>query len=142
MSEKSGLQNFLSSFSDLARLPRALWFVIGAFVIDTAAYYGVLTLMTVFLHSDLGWSDQRSGVTVSVFTMLVTLFMLGVGSYAERFGLRRAILFALLLTLGGRALYTLSSNLGSGVSVALIVLAALVSLPWDVQLSSLCVTPA
>jgi len=85
MSEKSGFQNFLSSFSDLARLPRALWFVIGAFVIDTAAYYGVLTLMTVFLHSDLGWSDQRSGVTVSVFTMLVTLFMLGVGSYAERF---------------------------------------------------------
>jgi POT family proton-dependent oligopeptide transporter len=126
MSEKSGLQNFLSSFSDLARLPRALWFVIGAFVIDTAAYYGVLTLMTVFLHSDLGWSDQRSGVTVSVFTMLVTLFMLGVGSYAERFGLRRAILFALLLTLGGRALYTLSPNLGSGVSIALIVLAALV----------------
>ena len=30
-------------------------------------------------------------MTVSLFTMLVTLFMLGVGSFAESFGLRRAI---------------------------------------------------
>ena len=81
-------RDFLASFTDLARLPRALWFVIGAFVIDTAAYYGVLTLMTTYLHTDLGWSDERSSVTVSVFTMVVTLFMLGAGSYAEGFGLR------------------------------------------------------
>jgi hypothetical protein len=40
-----------------------------------------------------------------MFTMLVTLFMLGVGSFAESFGLRRAIAVALLLSTAGRVVY-------------------------------------
>jgi POT family proton-dependent oligopeptide transporter len=127
MSDKasSAFQNFIGSFSDLRRLPRAFWFVIGAFVIDTAAYYGVLTLMTTFLHTDLGTSDALASTTVSIFTMLVTLFMLGVGSYAERFGVRRAILLALLLTAGGRALYSLGPRVGGGFALVGVVLAGL-----------------
>src|SRR5207245_1230402 len=121
----SAFRNFVQSFSDLRRLPRAFWFVIGAFVIDTAAYYGVLTLMTTYFHSDLGKSDALASTTVSVFTMLVTLFMLGVGSYAEQFGLRRAILLALLLTAGGRALYSFSAHVGGGGATVAIVLGGL-----------------
>jgi len=121
----SAFRNFVQSFSDLRRLPRAFWFVIGAFVIDTAAYYGVLTLMTTYFHSDLGTSDALASTTASVFTMIVTLFMLGVGSYAEQFGLRRAILLALLLTAGGRALYSFSAHVGGGGATVAIVLGGL-----------------
>jgi MFS family permease len=88
-------------------LPRGLWFVIGAFAVESAAYFGVLTLMTTYLTADLHWGDVPAGLTVSVFTMLVTLFMLGVGSFAEQFGLRRPILFALAISTAGRALYSL-----------------------------------
>lgn len=121
----SAFRKFFSSFSDLLRLPRAFWFVIGAFVVDSMAYFGVLTLMTTYLSTDLGWSDGRAGVTVSIFTMLVTLFMLGVGSYAEGFGLRRAILFGLLLATAGRVLYSLGPRLGTGPVLALAVIGAL-----------------
>jgi len=121
----SPLRNAVTSFTDLLQLPRAFWFVIGAFVFDTAAYYGVLTLMTTYFHSDLGTSDALASTTVSVFTMLVTLFMLGVGSYAESFGLRRAILLALLLTAGGRALYSFSAHVGGGGATVAIVLGGL-----------------
>src|SRR5437762_2251902 len=114
--------NFASSFSELARLPRAFWFVVAAFVVDTGAYYGVLTLMTTYLSGDLGWGDKWAGMAVSVFTMLVTLFMLGVGSFAEGFGLRRAILFALLLTAVGRAAYSFAPNLGATPLIALTVM--------------------
>src|ERR1044071_3486401 len=106
----SFISSFAASFVDLLRLPRALWFVIGAFVIDTAAYYGVLTLMTTYFHADLGASDALASTTVSIFTMVVTLFMLGIGSYAEQFGLRRAIAFALLLTAIGRAIYSFAPH--------------------------------
>lgn len=74
--------DFLKAFYDLKGLPRAFWIVIGAFVVESSAYFGVLTLMTTYMSADLGWGDARAGITVSVFTMLVTLFMLGVGSYA------------------------------------------------------------
>jgi dipeptide/tripeptide permease len=100
------LSNFQGSFTDLRRLPRAFWVVVGAFVVESMAYFGVLTLMTTYLSTDLGWGDARAGVTVSIFTMLVTLFMLGVGSYAESFGLRRAIIAALVIAVVGRFLYS------------------------------------
>ncbi|MGC8991578.1 MAG: hypothetical protein ACP5MD_15795, partial [Verrucomicrobiia bacterium] len=111
-------RQFLSSFTDLRRLPRGLWYVIGAFSIESSAYFGVLTLMTVYLTADLGWSDVRSGMAVSVFTMLVTLFMLGIGSYAERFGLRGPILFALAISTAGRALYSWAPQVGGSAVIA------------------------
>lgn len=116
------MHQFINSFAELRRLPRGLWYVIGAFSVESSAYFGVLTLMTVYLTADLGWGDVRAGMTVSVFTMLVTLFMLGIGSYAERFGLRRPILFALAISTAGRALYAWAPQLGgSGTIAALFV---------------------
>lgn len=120
------LRGFLDSFSALRRLPRALWIVIGAFVIESSAYFGVLTLMARYLSVDLHWGDQRAGMAVSTFTMLVTLFMLGAGSYAERFGLRRAIAVALLVATAGRFLYSYAPKLGGGALLAAAVLGALV----------------
>lgn len=116
---------FLASFSELLRLPIGFWIVIFAFVIESMAYFGALTLMTEYFSADLGWPDPWTAPVVSVFTMLVTLFMLGAGSYAESFGLRRAILGGLLLCVGGRALYALA--IGQGLSLGItIVLTALV----------------
>jgi proton-dependent oligopeptide transporter, POT family len=117
---------FVDAFTSLARLPGAFWIVVGAFVVEAMAYFGMLTLMTTYLSTDLGWSDQWSGMAVSLFTMLVTLFMLGVGSYAESFGLRRAILFALLISTLGRALYSGAANLTDGTLIAIAIIGSLV----------------
>ena len=122
----SPMENFIGSFRDLLKLPRGFWFVIGAFVLESMAYFGVLTLMTTYLSSDLGWGDKYAGITVSVFTMIVTLFMLGIGSYAEGFGLRRAILLALVLATAGRIFYSLAPQVGTGPVVAMVVIAAVI----------------
>ena len=121
----SAFRNFVTSFTDILKCPRALWFVIGAFVVDSAAYFGVLTLMTTYLSTDLGWGDQWAGVTVSVFTMLITLLMLGLGSIAEGFGLRRAIIAALVMAVVGRLLYCLSPGLNGPAWVAMAVIVSL-----------------
>ncbi len=111
---QSPLGGLLRAFQDLKPLPIALWIVIGAFVVDTLSYFGILTLMTTSVSSDLKWGDGKAGLVVSAFTMLVTLFMLGVGSYAEGFGLRKAIVWGLILGLAGRILYSLAPNAGGG----------------------------
>jgi dipeptide/tripeptide permease len=107
------LRDFLRSFTDLGALPNALWIVIGVYVVESMAYFGVLTLMTHYLSNDLSWGDRWAGVAVSVFTMLVTLFMLGVGSWAEKQGLRRAILLALVFSAMGRLAYCLAPGAGA-----------------------------
>jgi MFS family permease len=108
-------------FVELAAAPRAIWYVIGAFVLDSFAYFGILTLMTTYLGHDLGWGDEYAGVTVSLFTMLVTLAMLGVGSVAESFGLRRAILGGLTIAVAARAVYCLAP-FALGYSAVLVIL--------------------
>lgn len=120
-----GLRNFITSFTDILRCPRALWFVIAAFVIDSAAYFGVLTLMTTYLSTDLGWGDKWAGVSVSVFTMLITLLMLGLGSIAEGFGLRRAIIAGLVMTVIGRLLYCIAPDFGTTNVIAAAVIGSL-----------------
>jgi MFS family permease len=116
---------FLKPFADLAASPRGLWYVVGAFVVESMAYFGILTLMTTYFSRDLHWPDTYAGITVSVFTMLVTLFMLGVGSFAESFGLRRAIAVALLLSTVGRAIYCLLPAFAGPATVAGVALLSL-----------------
>jgi dipeptide/tripeptide permease len=109
---------FVEPLVELARSPRGLWYVMGAFVVESTAYFGVLTLMTTYLSTDLRWPDAFASLGVSVFTMFVTLFMLGVGSFAESFGLRRAIAVALLVNTIGRAIYCMLPGLSAPLAAA------------------------
>jgi MFS family permease len=121
-------RDFFRSFTDLGVLPKALWIIIGVYVVESMAYFGVLTLMTHYLSTDLRWGDRPAGVAVSVFTMLVTLFMLGVGSWAEKLGLRRAILMALVFSAIGRLAYCLAPQAGGfafGIIIFSILLVAM-----------------
>jgi len=122
---QSPLSRFIASFTQLRHCPRGLWFVLFAFVVESIAYFGMLTLMTTYLTADLGWGDGMASVTVSLFTMLVTLLMLGAGSYAEGFGLRRAIIFALVISTGARFLYSYAGYSTSGWAVGAIVVVSL-----------------
>ncbi len=64
--------------------------------------------MTEYLGKDLRWGDAYAGVAVSLFTMLITLTMLGLGSVVEGFGLRRAIVGLLAVATIGRVVYCLA----------------------------------
>jgi len=116
---------FVEPLAELARSPRGLWYVVGAFVVESTAYFGILTLMIPYLSSDLKWPDTFASLGVSVFTMFVTLFMLGLGSFAESFGLRRAIMAALLVNTVGRAIYCLLPGLSAPLAAAGAVLSLL-----------------
>ena len=119
------LARFLRPLTDLTASPAGLWYVIGAFVVESTAYFGILTLMVTYLSADLRWPDTYAGIAVSAFTMLVTLFMLGLGSFAEAFGLRRAIAAALLVSTLGRLVYCLAPGLSGQGAMAAAVLAGL-----------------
>jgi len=82
---------------------------------DGIAYFGILTLLTLFLGRErLGMSDHLAGISVSMFTGLVTLFMFGGGFLSDRFGVRRALTLCLTLLLAGRALLSGAPAFGGG----------------------------
>jgi MFS family permease len=113
--------------------------VIGAFVIESMSYFGVLTLMTNYISTDLKLGDAPAGMMVSVFTMLVTLFMLGLGSIAEAFGLRRAIIGALVITVVGRVIYCLVPSLhGAAAMTVVVILSLLITAAGEAILQPVC----
>lgn len=109
----AGVRGALSAFADLRRLPLGFWIIIFTFMIEGMGYFGMLVLMNSYLTRDLGIPDGWASIYVSLFTMLVTLFMLGAGSYAESFGLRKAIVAALVISVLGRGLFAAIPSIGA-----------------------------
>lgn len=114
------MRELIDAFATLRNAPRAFWLVVTAFSIDAVAYFGVLTLMTKYLHSDIGLSDHISGISVSFFTGGVTLFMFGAGSRAEKLGPRIAIFLALALASIGRFAHAFASSVGGTTGIVIV----------------------
>jgi MFS family permease len=102
----SKAKDFVRSFLDLREAPWAFWCVIIFFMTDSMAYFGILTLMESYIQKDLGVGDIVASAVVSMFTLLVTLFMIGLGTLAEKRGIRGGLLLAILLCLVGRVAYS------------------------------------
>lgn len=120
--------SLLDNFKILFGASRGFWLVNMVNFGDGIAYFGILHLMTLFISRDVGFSDQTTGVAVSVFTGLVTLFMFGGGFVSDWVGVRRSLTLCLVGLLAGRILLTVSTGFGgtaTDVSVwtALIIMA-------------------
>lgn len=123
------IRDFFAAFADLLHLPRAFWVVNIFFMVESMGYFGVLTLMDVYLPRDIGVSDWTAGLIIAFFTGLVTLFMIGLGGLAEKLGVRYGLLLAVVLCLVGRVTYSAVPllHLGMAAGVALVLAALLVT---------------
>lgn len=107
------------TFKLLFGASRGFWLVNVVNFGDGIAYFGMLNLMTLFLGTmGLHMSDKLTGLSVSMFTGLVTLFMFGGGFISDRVGVRRALTLCLGMLLGGRALLVLSPAFGGAAHAA------------------------
>jgi len=90
----------------------AFWLVNLVNFGDGIAYFGILNLLTLFIHQNVGFSNQLTGIAVSTFTGLVTLCMFGGGFVSDRLGVRRALTLSVAGLLLGRVLLTMSPGAG------------------------------
>lgn len=102
------------SIKILVGASRGFWLVNVVNFGDGIAYFGILTLLTLFLGKErLGMSDHAAAISVSAFTGLVTLFMFGGGFVSDKLGVRRALTFCLTVCLCGRVLLSSSPRFGA-----------------------------
>ncbi|HAH08039.1 MAG TPA: hypothetical protein DCM05_16185 [Elusimicrobia bacterium] len=104
----------------LFQASKGFWLVNVVNFGDGIAYFGMLTLLTLYLGpSGLGMSDKLTGLSVSAFTGFVTLFMFGGGFVSDKLGVRRALTLCLLLLFVGRVGIVSASSLGAPFSFGL-----------------------
>ncbi|MFV2071551.1 MAG: MFS transporter [Thermoanaerobaculales bacterium] len=105
---KTPMKVIIQPFIDLIHAPRALWGVNLAYVLEGTAYFGVLSYLAIYFSDYVfrGVSDPDvpAGLMVGVLTFGITLSMFFLGFVADKFGVRRALIWAFLFLLGGRVL--------------------------------------
>ncbi|MGC4123146.1 MAG: MFS transporter [Myxococcales bacterium] len=96
------LKEITQPFVDLVRAPRALWGVNLSYLIEGLVYFGWLTLMALSFNKNLGLDDHKADLMVGFLTGGITLSMLFFGGVSDKWGVRRAMIVALLAMLVGR----------------------------------------
>ena len=114
------------NFRILCKASRAFWMVNMVNFGDGIAYFGILNLLTLFIHNSVGFSDHTTGIAVSVFTGLVTLFMFGGGFVSDWLGVRRALTLSMAVVLVGRILLVTSPGYGGDMTTTALWLSLII----------------
>ena len=84
--------SFIARFTVLWGATRELWLVFIYVILSNLAYALVNLTLTLWLSSDLGFSDVKAGLLVSSWSALLTLCVVMVGSLTDALGLRKTFL--------------------------------------------------
>ncbi len=103
--------SLLDNFKILLGASKGFWLINIVNFGDGIAYFGILALLTRFLGTRVGMTDQVTAISVSWFTGLVTLFMFGGGYVSDKLGVRKTLSVALILFVIGRIILVLAPQL-------------------------------
>ena len=127
--------SFLGKFTVLFGAVRELWIVFALVILTNLAYRLVNFTLSLWLTSDLGFSDEKTGLAVMIWSAGLTLSVVLVGSLTDALGLRKTFLLAFALCIisrvfltfttaqwlalsGGMALLALGEGMGVPVTIA------------------------
>lgn len=107
-------REIVQPFIDFARAPRALWGVNIGYFLEGFVYFGMVTYLAMFFNEYVGLGDIAAGQMVGVLTAGITIAMFLFGGFADRWGVRKALLLAFVLLLIGRVIITGGPTIGLG----------------------------
>lgn len=115
ISARSRPEGHSLSFSQRLREVRdgfapAFWVANSTEIFERIAYYGTTAVLAIYLNEQLHFSAELTGWLVGTFGLVVWFLPILGGTLADRFGFRRALMFAfLIMTLGYFLLGSLSA---------------------------------
>ena len=102
--QRSPWREIVQPFIDLVHAPRALMGVNVSYFVEGFCYFGVLGYLAMYFNRHVGLTDMQAGPMVGVLTWGITLSMFFFGGLADKWGVRIALLAALVLMVVGRVL--------------------------------------
>jgi proton-dependent oligopeptide transporter, POT family len=76
---------------------RSFWIANSSELFERLAYYGTTAVLAIYLHEQLHFSQELTGWLMGTFGFVVWFLPVLGGTLADRFGFRRALLFAYLV---------------------------------------------
>ena len=89
---------FLKKFTVLRSAPRELWIILCAYVLENVAYkLSSGSVLPLWLAHELGMSDHHKGLTIGIWSALLTFFTIMVGSFTDVVGIRRTFILGFVV---------------------------------------------
>ncbi|MCF8260234.1 MAG: MFS transporter [Melioribacteraceae bacterium] len=93
------------------KAPKALWGVNVPYVLEGLVYFGILTILGKYAAENVGLLDTQASLIYSLVTGGITFFMLVLGGYSDKLGVRSSITIAFIAFAVGRIFVALSGTL-------------------------------
>jgi dipeptide/tripeptide permease len=114
MSSDSRIRKFFAGFH------RSFWVANALELFERLAYYAQAAVMSIFLRNHLKFSEVDAGTLSSIFGGFVYLLPIFAGTFADKYGFRKAFSFAfLVMAIGYFAIFAVGSPLYASFSHAL-----------------------
>ena len=104
------LTSFLREFTVLKGSPRELWLIYVTKVLEIIAYGLMSSTLVLWLSSDMGLDDANAGDTIAIWSTVMTLVTVLVGSLVDAIGIKKSFLLGFWLCLFSRAVMTAAGN--------------------------------
>ena len=98
------------SIVPLRGAPRELWVIYATKVLEIVAYGLMSSTLVLWLSADLDFSDASAGDTIAIWSTIMTLTTVLVGSLVDAIGIRTSFLLGFWMCLIPRAIMTATDN--------------------------------
>lgn len=99
----NAVTNYFSEFKVLKTASRDFWLINLIQFLESLAYFSMISIVTLYLTTNGGFSDFESGKWVSVYTLFITAFVFAVGSVCDVIGIKRSLFIGIGLLIVARA---------------------------------------
>ncbi|MBP7937471.1 MAG: MFS transporter [Phycisphaerae bacterium] len=89
--------------------PRELWMIFAIHLVGYVSYMIMNWTFVLWLSYDLGYSDEKAGLWVALWSALMTLVTVFVGSLTDAIGIRKALLLSMVICIVTRCFMTFAS---------------------------------
>ena len=115
--------SFLDKFRVMKGSPRELRLIYATKVLEILAYGLMSSTIVLWLSTDMGFSDAKTGDYIAYWSAVMTLFTVLVGSLVDAIGIKKSFLLGFWLCLVSRAVMTATSEPWIAIPFGLILLA-------------------
>jgi MFS family permease len=91
------IKQYFKNFGVLKDNPLAYWGVQAVNVLDSIAYFSMISVASLFLIQNIGLSEIASGYTITAYGTLVTVTLFGAGFLTDMLGVRRSLIIAMCI---------------------------------------------
>lgn len=119
---KNPFRDMVDSFAGVRHLDVRFWAPNIVFLLDGAAYFGILNILTLHLGTTVGLGDVWAGRLIAYLTGALTLFMALGGGWVDRLGVRRTMTLTIAASFVGRALLVAAPYLPFSLGVVFLAL--------------------